>query len=51
MASNSKHPLYTLFLALMVLTALCGVALLIWGSVTNGLPLSLLRLTPGGLHG
>lgn len=37
-ASSRRHPLYLLFLLLMALMCAAGVALVIYGSLTNGIP-------------
>lgn len=36
--SSRRHPLYLLFLLLMALMFVSGVALVIYGSLTNGIP-------------
>lgn len=38
-ATRRRHPLYVLFLMLMVLLCAVGVALLIYGSLHNGIPM------------
>lgn len=38
-ASSRRHPLYLLFLLLMALMCAAGVALVIYGSMTNGIPM------------
>ena len=37
-ASSRRHPLYLLFLLLMALVCAAGVALVIYGSLNNGIP-------------
>ena len=37
-ATTRRHPLYILFLLLMVLLCAAGIALVIYGSVNNGIP-------------
>ena len=37
-ASSRRHPLYLLFLLLMALICVAGVALVIYGSLNNGIP-------------
>ena len=38
-ATSHRHPLYVLFILLMTLLCVAGVALLIYGSTHNGIPM------------
>ena len=45
-ASSRRHPLYVLFLLLMALMCAAGVALVIYGSLHNGIPMPKLPGVP-----
>ena len=38
-ATSRRHPLYRLFLLIMVLLCAAGIALVIYGSLNNGIPM------------
>ena len=54
-ATPRRHPLYVLFILLMVLLCAAGVALMVYGAMNNGIPTPRLPgLAPRisrGLHG
>lgn len=37
-ATSRRHPLYVLFLLLMALLCAAGIALVVYGSMNNGIP-------------
>ena len=37
-ATSRRHPLFILFLLLMALLCVAGIALMVYGSMTNGIP-------------